>query len=561
MELAAAINEPYRRFTYLLFAIDPDRQYKSFDIAKGNGKSRIIDAPVTALKNIQKKICAILSKIYVPPYPANAFIFGRSIVTNAIPHVKAKSVLKLDLQDYFPSIHFGRVRGLFMAPPFSFNQDVATTLARACCKGGCLPQGAPTSPILSNMISLKMDAQLNRIAKSNRCNYSRYADDITFSSTKDIFPLVVTNAKGLYEPAQEITDCILRNGFAVNTYKTKFMVGRDSKFVAGIKVNSKINTSRKHVRAVRAMLHALEKFGPEASVAEHLRRWRRRHTISSPTNFLQILKGKISFIRMVKGGGDLSVVRLENRLDEWMSLYSGAQVDVRRVETLIAQDDTYHAVVYTEGKTDALHLRYALKRLQKLSLYNNMKLIFYDFPPDTTSGETELKKILGTAKVANNTGKLKIVIFDRDVTGDVGDSRRPKYWGSNVWSFKLPCPGPRTLYENVISIEHYYPDKILFKQDNEGRRLFFVDEFDANTLAHKSIAGVICRKDVIGKKRPGVVICEGVRDQQGKSLTLSKSDFSKNIARGQFFVSDTEMLEFKPVFSAIERLIKKNHYC
>src|SRR5205814_3311637 len=116
------------------------------------------------------------------------FIPARSILTNAKPHLRQKFVLNVDLKDFFPTINFGRVRGVLIAKPYCLLPHIATYIARICCRDNALPQGAPTSPIISNMICSRLDRQLLRLARQYRCVYTRYADDLTFSTSMPRFP-------------------------------------------------------------------------------------------------------------------------------------------------------------------------------------------------------------------------------------------------------------------------------------------------------------------------------------------------------------------------------------
>ncbi|MCI0574920.1 MAG: reverse transcriptase family protein, partial [Chloroflexi bacterium] len=163
----------YDFLEYYLFILPESQRYTRFVIPKKRGGDRIILEPAPNLKIIQKKLLQVLQlKLVYEPKPAvQGFTKSRSIVKNAAQHIKRKFVLNLDLKDFFPSIHFGRVRGMFMAYPYNFNDKVATVLAQICSLSSGLPQGAPTSPIIANMICAKMDSQLQKLAKENGCFY------------------------------------------------------------------------------------------------------------------------------------------------------------------------------------------------------------------------------------------------------------------------------------------------------------------------------------------------------------------------------------------------------
>src|SRR5579862_9563468 len=146
-------------------------------------------SPDPNLKIIQQNLARELSKIRDFKACVNGFVGGRDIKLNAIPHVSQNHVLNIDLENFFGSINFARVYGLLAKPPYSFNKKIAAAIAKACTLEDALPQGAPTSPIISNLICAKMDAELARFARRRGCNYSRYADDLTFSTTRRTMPL------------------------------------------------------------------------------------------------------------------------------------------------------------------------------------------------------------------------------------------------------------------------------------------------------------------------------------------------------------------------------------
>lgn len=160
--------------------------YSTFTIPKRSGGTRIISVPHPSIKILQGKVNEILKLVYEPRESTHGFALGRSVATNAKRHVRKRWILNLDLLDFFPSIHFVRIQGVLMSPPYSVGHAAATVLARICSEESegvrRLPQGAPTSPIISNMICRRMDREMSELARNNNCTYSRYVDDITFST-------------------------------------------------------------------------------------------------------------------------------------------------------------------------------------------------------------------------------------------------------------------------------------------------------------------------------------------------------------------------------------------
>ena len=143
-------------------------------------RSAVISAPDERLKFLQRKLADKIAQLYRPRNPVHGFVADRSIKTNALAHMRRRFVVNVDLKDFFPTISQNRVEGMLLS--LGIDARVAEILARICCNNRHLPQGAPSSPVLSNMICFRLDKELMSIAKDARCIYTRYADDITLSS-------------------------------------------------------------------------------------------------------------------------------------------------------------------------------------------------------------------------------------------------------------------------------------------------------------------------------------------------------------------------------------------
>lgn len=194
-ELAELLGSSLKMLAYYLYKLPPEQQYKKYDIPKRTGGTREIYAPISGIKQIQKRLSHILQNYQPAKFCVHGYVKERSIKTNAYIHRRMRIVINLDLKDFFSSINFGRVRGLFKSAPFGFNNEVATTLAQICCHDGKLPQGAPTSPVISNYICRRLDNELIAFARKHKINYSRYADDITFSTNLQFLPTAVGHIK------------------------------------------------------------------------------------------------------------------------------------------------------------------------------------------------------------------------------------------------------------------------------------------------------------------------------------------------------------------------------
>lgn len=255
---------------------------------------------------------------YQPHPSAHGFLHARSVATNADVHIGARYVLNVDLKDFFPSVHFGRVRGLFLKPPFNCGPKAAAVLAQLCTVRNGLPQGAPTSPILSNFAAAELDRRLTRLAKSHRLTYSRYADDLSFSCKQDAFPPAIAfheigaGGKQILHPGAALAKEIEAAGFAINLSKLRLQTYAMRQAVTGLTVNTRVNVQRKRIRRVRAMLHAWSKFGLEAAGREYFTKYRRSTAaLADPARrFRHVVYGQLSFIKMVRGADDPLFLKL-----------------------------------------------------------------------------------------------------------------------------------------------------------------------------------------------------------------------------------------------------------
>lgn len=277
------------------------RMYTRFDIAKGKGKTRAIHAPNERLKHLQRRIALLLDQLYRVRNPVHGFVPGKSVKTNAQAHLRRRFLLNLDLADFFPSITENRVAGVLRF--LGISERVADIITRLCCHGGHLPQGAPTSPVLSNMICFRMDKELMAVAKGARCIYTRYADDITFSSHQPMTALFEgpVPPTGQFSPdllASSFHLAIVSNGFGLNPSKAHYADRHSRKTVTGLKVNELLNVDRRYVRNLRAALHSVETLGLEDAqkkfIDEH----------GGRSNLVAHLEGKISWLRYIRGQTD-----------------------------------------------------------------------------------------------------------------------------------------------------------------------------------------------------------------------------------------------------------------
>jgi RNA-directed DNA polymerase len=285
--LESIINEPF---------------YHQFTISKKKGGKREISAPDVRLKFIQKRLNYFLQGYYLSIKPSNVYGFvinphylGKTcnIVENAKNHVGKKYVLNIDLKDFFDKISARQVFELFSSDTFGFNKEIAIALTLLTTFKGKLPQGAPTSPVLSNFICMQLDAALNEFAKSANLNYSRYADDLTFSS----------NSKIENDSILDIINIINRNQFTINEHKLRQHKSNSKQTVTGIIVNEKPNVDRKFIKRTRAMLNDLVNNGLEKASANHFK-YGLEIGEKHQQQFFRRLEGNINFIGQVRGKSD-----------------------------------------------------------------------------------------------------------------------------------------------------------------------------------------------------------------------------------------------------------------
>ena len=316
--VAHLLDVPYWELTYLINRSPAGTRYHSVQIRKKNGDTRDLLVPNPGLAILQKKLVQVLSAVYRPRGCVAGFVRGRSIIYNARNHVRPSWLLNVDLRNFFPSINFGRVRGMFRARPYLLPNQVATILAQICCHDNQLPQGAPTSPIVSNMICARLDGELIHLARRHRLTYTRFADDLSFSTREPIFPSDVAQPctpPPLAVVGPELTQVLRNNGFDPNPTKTRLQGRRTRQEVTGITVCRFPNVPRTFVRRLRAMVHAWERFGYQAAETEYLSRYNRRHRAPHrpPVSFRNVIRGHFHYLAMVRGRSDPIVQALRSR--------------------------------------------------------------------------------------------------------------------------------------------------------------------------------------------------------------------------------------------------------
>lgn len=268
-DLADLIGVDLKFLTYNVNIYPVDKRYSSFCISKKNGGSRQISVPNPALRYIQKRTSDILQSCYGDLESRRnrsvsfGFRKGVGIYENASCHKNRRWVFNFDVEDFFGSINFGRVRGFLMSnKEFELSEEVSTLLAQIVVHENSLPQGAPTSPVISNLIASTLDFRLLSLCASNRCQYSRYVDDITVSTNLASFPdgLAFLNADtGKWSVGPKAEKIVLRSGFLLNDSKTRMSYKTSQQCVTGLVVNKKVGPKKSYFKERRAAVHSLIK--------------------------------------------------------------------------------------------------------------------------------------------------------------------------------------------------------------------------------------------------------------------------------------------------------------
>ena len=229
--------------------------YKEYIIPKKDGKPRVINEPLPSLKEIQRWILEnILESVPVHPC-AKAYIKGLSIIDNARFHKGQKSVLKMDILNFFPSINAKYVYALFKR--LGYSPGVSKLLTELITYKNGLPQGAPTSPAASNIIMFKADRRIFGYAKSKGLRYTRYADDITLSG--DI---------NSGESISFIEKVIKETGFKTNRKKTRVINQSSQQIVTGVVVNQKLQAPKNYRKKIRQELYYRKKYGLDSHLSK-----------------------------------------------------------------------------------------------------------------------------------------------------------------------------------------------------------------------------------------------------------------------------------------------------
>lgn len=268
-----------------LFSLTKNTQkyYRSVVIKKKNGKPRVLNAPNSILKSTQQIILhRILVKIPASEY-ATAYVKGKDISDNAKAHIGKKYILKMDITDFFGSIYFEDIYKTAFNTSY-FPIQIGAMLTTLCTHNDVLPQGAPTSPALSNIVMRNFDNNIGSWCEKHGISYTRYCDDMTFSSDKPLYNVYV-----------KVKKMLEGMGLEVNEQKTRFVTNSNRQSVTGLTVNEKLSVSSDYKRKLRQQVHYACRFGLSDAL-----RYENNTEIRDAEHYRNHLLGRIRFVLQIE---------------------------------------------------------------------------------------------------------------------------------------------------------------------------------------------------------------------------------------------------------------------
>jgi RNA-directed DNA polymerase len=480
-ELATLLQFKPAALSFILFKQAEAKKYTTFEIPKRKGGKRTIKAPIDALKLVQRKLSDLLQDCVDEINKANnrkdriahGFKRDRSIITNARQHRHRRHVFNVDIEDFFPSINFGRVLGFFTKDRnFQLNKSVATVIAQIACHGNSLPQGSPCSPVISNLITHPLDMNLVALASTVGCTYSRYADDLTFSTNKKDFPkeIAVPSPTDPHRwlPGRELQRLIARGGFKVNASKTHMQYRTSRQEVTGLVVNRRIGVREEYRHNARAMVHSLIKKG-----VFEVYGLTPQGTIEKREGTVDELHGMLGFV------DSIDVYNQKNTSEPKRDGLTSKELVYRQ---FLLYKDFYKAsrpVIICEGSTDNVYLTHAIRGLAAEfpdlaeitpEGKKKLKVRLYKYPESSTArilglgdgGSGVLSKFISlynkeTDKfTAPGLTNPVIVFYDNDsgakgIRGAIGNAAKKKVVGTepfvhvvkNMYAVATPISNPQ----------------------------------------------------------------------------------------------------------------------
>lgn len=427
-------------------------------------------------------------------------------------------------------------------------------LIEICMHKNTLPQGSPSSPIISNMIMYRFDKEIKRVCDNFGLSVTRYADDIIISSKSKTFP--VKFAFRLIDGGREITSLgpILqsitsKNGLTVNNSKTALINTSYRMRVTGIVVNEKMNLEKVYVKRLRTMIHILE-----IERLEGRDGFIRLYSIDRKKSFGSIsiqdveyvkekIRGKLYYLRFIKGDYDPTYRKLASR---YKSFDDRFKFDVNKFDLSHIQ-----ILIRTEGTTDKKHLEMALSYFNSKGIFKDLNLIFMDHNNNTKGSANMMQDIRYESKIRNSSN-LKIFLFDADekkTIDEMSNNGTFKRHSSGLYSMILPKPENR---DGKICIEMFYTDENIRKihDDSGKKRLYFRNEFNDGWHISEHTIYTHYFKDA------GLIADHHVYNAYNKEEVCLRKGVFANLIQDR---TDIDFTEFSKIFDEI-KLIRNEYY-
>lgn len=549
------IKETLLNYTLYNKSINYPTPYIKFDIPKRRGGIRSIYAPHSRLKSLQKKLSNLLldcldelrEQENIINRISHGFEREKNIISHASRHKNKKNILNIDLNNFFESFNFGRVRGFFIKNKFfKLDPTIATLIAQIACYDNKLPQGSPCSPVITNLICSSLDFRLNQLAKKHKCTYGRYADDITFSTNMDFFSddICFYDEYSELQVGKALANIIRKEGLIINKNKVRYLNRHYRQSVTGLTVNKKLAVNINYYKKVRAMCHQLFKNGSYVLFDPSINDYRE----GTP----QELAGYLSFINSI----DKKNFKADN--------------DNRNSYILNKREKTYsdflfytffitptYPTIITEGQTDHYHIKYALQALHDkyptLISYNqkqkkfNFKVKFLKFTSknnfflNLSSGANSvsnfLKESLARYKnyyVPDNSLPV-FAIFDNDSAGTGSMTGVESY----IKKKNIPYNKIKINNTNVISVYNMYIFCLPHKSLNPSQKTEIEDYYPESLL----------KIEYKGKKL-------NLSDRACTPDQYSKSHFAKYVVINH--IVPQNFYAFEELLNLMNKLVKKH---
>lgn len=495
------------------------KRYKTFKIRKKNGGLREINAPVHHLDKILFVLNIIFKSLYTPNRAVMGFTEGKSIADNAARHTGQHYVFNIDLKDFFSSIPQARVWGRIQCPPFNFPRAVANVVAGLCCATNSetgknvLPQGAPTSPLLTNAVCDRLDRQLTALSKKYGLHYSRYADDITFSSMHNVY-------QEDSEFRKELKSIIEGQNFCVNDKKTRLLRTGQRQEVTGLTVNSKVNVTRKYVRDLRYILHLWESKGYAFAYSKFYKFYKteKGYIKKGEPVMENVIGGKLNYLRMIKGAGN------------------------ECYQKLLRQYDKLQQIIYVDNNTDK-GKNYVYVQQYSLTDFEQQfetKITLQVSEQDNLVGKCKLFGKDKTISISHKTQEQLCPILSHLKEGDTFTSELLKdcfvtlcrQKGKNFWLIThKELERSRCLSIQNAQID---PEKLLKEWEQKGFE-FVVKQFQTEVLKKSDVPDYVSERDI----REFIYFVTHTknfdREQKLQRDNLLARDFAKRKAQPQDF--------------------------